>query len=102
MLEKLKKRWNLKTNWDVLAVFLVFSINGSLSVILTKPVYNYFNFSSETISPWVYWPVKIIFTTMVYQITFPIVGWCFGQFDFAYNFVKKTLSRMGLGFLFKK
>ena len=32
----------------------------------------------------------------IYQLTLPLVGWVFGQFNFFWNFEKKMLRRMGL------
>ncbi len=101
LMEGLRKRWGLKTNLDVLAVFCVFSVNGSVSSLITKPIMAYFNWSTVTMSPWLYYPLKILVITIVYQSLFPLTGWLFGQFKWAWNFEKKFLSRLGLGFLFK-
>lgn len=102
-MEKLKQRWGLKTNWDVIAVLLVFSINGSFAAYIGKPLFKSLNFTPETADPvWTYYIVRFFTIFIIYQITFPIVGWFLGQFKFAWQFEKKFLSRLGLGFLFKK
>jgi hypothetical protein len=36
----------------------------------------------------------------IYQVLLVFFGFIFGQFKFFWNFEKKMLSRMGLGFLF--
>jgi len=100
-MEKLKQRWGLETTWDVIAVFIVFAINGSFSAWVAKPVTAFFGLSPETMSPWVYYPLRILIVFPIYQLTLPIVGWCFGKFKFFWEFEKKFLSRVGLGFLFK-
>lgn len=100
-MEKLKKRWGLKTNWDLFAVLCVFSVNGSFAAYIGKPMFNFLNFTLDTVNPWLYYPLRFIIIFVVYQLTFPIVGWLFGQFNFAWSFEKKFLSKMGLGFLFK-
>lgn len=102
MIEKLKQRWDLKTNWDVIAVLCVFAVNGSFAAYIGKPLFKFLNFSSETMNPWFYYPIRILAIFIIYQTTFPIIGWLFGQSKFAINFEKKFLSRLGLGFLFKK
>ena len=56
----------------------------------------------ETTNPWLFWPVRIVLIFLIYQFTLPLVGFFFGQFKFFKNFSKKTLSRMGFKFLFKK
>ncbi len=101
-MEKLKERWGLKTNWDVFAVFIVFAINGSFSAWVAKPITSFLGLSPETISPWLYYPLRILLIFPIYQTTLPIVGWLFGQFNFFWEFEKKFLGRLGLGFLFKK
>ena len=101
-MEKLKKRWGFNTNWDIIAVLIVFSINGSFSAWVAKPITQFLGLSSETISPWFYYPIRILLIFPIYQATLPIVGWLFGKFNFFWEFEKKFLSRLGLGFLFKK
>lgn len=102
MLDKLKQRWGFKTNWDIIAVLLVFSINGSFAVWVAKPVTEYFGVSPETMNKWMYRFFRFLLIFPIYQITLPIVGWVFGKFKFFWEFEKKFLSRIGLGFIFKK
>ena len=101
-MEKLKKRWGIKTNWSVIAIFIVFAINGSFSAWVAKPVTDFLGLSPETITPWLYWPLRILLIFPIYQLTLPLVGWIFGEFRFFWDFEKKFLARLGLGFLFKK
>ncbi len=100
-MEKLKKRWGIDSNFTVIIIFIVFSINGSFAAIIAKPIATFFGLSLETTSPWIYYPLRFLLIFPIYQITLPIVGWLFGQFKFFWNFEKKMLSRFGLGFLFK-
>lgn len=100
-MEKLKQRWGVSSNWSILAIFIVFSINGSFATWIAKPITSFFGLSPETTSPWLYWPLRILLIFPIYQATLPIVGWLFGQFKFFWAFEKKFLSRLGLGFLFK-
>jgi len=101
-MEKLKQRWGLKTNWDVIAVFIAFAINGSFSAWVAKPIMTFLNLSPENTTSWIYYPLRILIVFPIYQLTLPIVGWCLGQFKFFWEFEKKFLNRLGLGFLFKK
>ncbi|TVZ54801.1 hypothetical protein OD91_0036 [Lutibacter sp. Hel_I_33_5] len=100
-MEKLKKRWGIISNWAIVAILIVFAINGSFSAWVAKPITAFFGLSPETLHPWLYWPLRILLIFPVYQITLPIVGWLFGQFKFFWAFEKKFLARIGLGFLFK-
>jgi hypothetical protein len=101
-MEKLKQRWGVKSNWSILAIILVFTINVSFATLVAKTKTAYLGISPETTSAWVYWPLRILLIFPIYQATLPIVGWFFGQFKFFWAFEKKFLSRLGLGFLFKK
>ncbi len=101
-MEKLKQRWGLTSNWQVLAIILVFSLNGSFATWVAKPVTEFFGLSSETTEPYIlYLTLRILLIFPIYQITLPIVGWFFGQFKFFWNFEKKMLKRLGLGKVFK-
>ncbi|RCS26762.1 diacylglyceryl transferase [Polaribacter sp. WD7] len=101
-MEKLKERWGIQSNWSIAAILIVFAINGSFAAWVAKPITNILGLSPETINPWLYWPLRILLIFPIYQLTLPIVGWCLGQFKFFWEFEKKFLSRLGLGFLFKK
>ena len=68
----------------------------------SKPCNLFFCIEKELVDPIVYWPLRIALIFPIYQITLPITGFLFGQFKFFWNFEKKFLSRIGLGFLFKK
>lgn len=100
-MEKLKKRWGLTSNFQVLLIILVFSINGSFATFIAKPLTNFIGLSSETTNPWLFWPIRIFLVFFIYQTTLPLVGFCLGQFKFFWNFEKKMLRRLGLGFLLK-
>jgi hypothetical protein len=102
LIEKLKKRWNIDNNLSILAIILVFSINGSFATWVAKPITLFLGLSIETVSPFIFWPLRILLIFPIYQLTLPIVGWFFGQFKFFWAFEKKFLSRLGLGFLFKE
>ena len=100
-MEKLKERWGIKSNWSIVAIFVVFAINGSFAAWVAKPITTFIGLSPEIISAWLYYPLRILLVFPIYQITLPIVGFIFGQFKFFWAFEKKFLSRIGLGFLFK-
>ena len=96
-MEKLKKRWGRESNFQILVIFVVFAINGSLAVYLTNPVTDFIGISKETTAPYIYWPIRIFAVFVIYQITLVIVGTLFGQKKFFWNMEKKMLQRMGLG-----
>lgn len=101
-MDKLKERWGINSNWALCAIFIVFAINGSFAAWVARPATEFLGLSKETVSPWVYYPLRILLVFPIYQLTLPLVGWLFGQFKFFWAFEKKFLTRLGLGFLFKK
>ena len=101
-MKKLKKRWKINSNIQLLLIILVFAINGSFASWVAKPVTIYFGLEKELLSPFLYWPIRIAIIFPIYQLTLPLTGFIFGQFNFFWEFEKKFLKRLGLGFLFKK
>jgi hypothetical protein len=101
-MNKLKQRWGITSNLQLVLILIVFSINGSFAAWVASPLTAFIGLDRETTNPWIYWPFRILLIFPIYQFTLPIVGFCFGQYRFFYNFSKKMLSRMGLKFLFRK
>ncbi|WP_117883470.1 DUF6787 family protein [Aureibaculum luteum] len=95
MFEKLKKRWNLTSNLQVIAILVVFSITGYTSLIIAKPILEFVGLPQATTNPWIYRPLRILLVFPFYQVLILIYGWLFGQFEFFWNFEKKMLSRLG-------
>ncbi len=94
MFEKLKAKWGLKSNFQVVMILLVFSITGSIAVRIAGPVLTYFNVHRENMSPFVFWPIRILIIFPIYQFMLLIVGTLLGQFEFFWQFQKKTVGRM--------
>ncbi len=101
-MEKLKQRWGIKSNLDIVLIFVVFSINGSFAAYIARPLTVAIGLDYETTATWLFWPVRILLVFAVYQTTLPLVGWCFGQFKFFWAMEKKILSRIGLKRFFKE
>ncbi|MGB0404267.1 MAG: DUF6787 family protein [Salibacteraceae bacterium] len=101
-MKKLKERWGITSNLQLALILIVFSINGSFAAWVAKPVTEFIGISPEETGWALYIPIRILLIFPIYQFTLPIVGFLFGQFKFFWDFEKKMLSRMGLGFLFKK
>lgn len=94
-MEKLKERWGIESNFQIIIIFIVFAINGSLAMYITNPLMNFLQISKETTAPLLYWPIRILVIFIVYQATLVIIGTLFGQKKFFWNMEKKMLQRMG-------
>lgn len=97
-MKKLKERWNIDSNWQLTVIFVVFAITGSTAAKFAGPVADWIGLSKE-LNPWVYWPVRLLLIFPIYQVLLVFFGWVFGEFQFFWNFEKKMLRGMGLGFL---
>ncbi|WP_420601311.1 DUF6787 family protein [Flagellimonas sp.] len=97
--KKLANKWPVAQRWEMIAIFIVFAITGSISGKLAGPVTEWLGIHQEMVSGWVYWPIRILLIFPLYQVLLVLFGWLFGQFSFFWSFEKKMLKRMGLGFL---
>ncbi|GAB1453658.1 hypothetical protein MASR2M47_37140 [Draconibacterium sp.] len=93
MFEKLKIRWNIQSNFQVVIILLVFAITGSTTVVVKKAVFDLIQITSET-ALWIKIPVYIIVILAVYNFLLLVVGFLFGQFRFFWEFEKKFFSRL--------
>jgi len=94
-MKKLKERWGINSNLQIVIILLVFSITGSLSLKLSSYVLEYLGIVNSTLSVWIYWPLKILTTFILYQILLVSIGTIFGQHQFFWAMEKKMLSRLG-------
>jgi manganese efflux pump family protein len=94
-----KKRWNIKSNWQVFVIILVFAITGSSSAYLSKPILAFFGIVKNEISGWTYYPLYIILIFPIYQVLLVFFGFIFGQHEFFWAFEKKMLRSLKLGFI---
>ncbi|MGZ2370699.1 DUF6787 family protein [Ancylomarina sp. YFZ004] len=96
MLQKLKNRWQIENNFQLTLILLTFSVTGSLSVMVRRPIFEYLGIDATT-SLWVKIPMSILIITPSYQVLLIIVGSILGQFRFFWAFEKKMLSRFRFG-----
>jgi manganese efflux pump family protein len=95
--EKIKGRWEIQSYWQMTVIFIVFAITGSSAVKFAAPILEAFGIHDD-MSPWLYWPLRIVIIFPVYQLLLIIFGWLFGEFDFFWKIEKKMMGR----FAFKK
>lgn len=105
-MKKLKERWGITSNFQLLIILVVFAITGSASVWVAKPFLTWIgldrsNFPDAAWSGWVYWFLRLLLIFPFYQVLLVFFGFVFGQFKFFWAFEKKMLKVMGLGFLVK-
>lgn len=97
-MKKLKERWGITSNFQLIIVFIVFAITGSLSAYLSKPFTNYIGLTKENLGGF-FLPVRLLAIFPIYQVLLVLIGFLFGQFTFFWWFEKKMLRGMKLGFI---
>lgn len=93
--KKLERKWKLDYRWEMIRVFIVFSITGSSSVFIGKPIMAFIGITKENLSISLYWTLYFIVGIIFYQFMLVFYGWLFGQFKFFWEFEKKMLGRFG-------
>ena len=94
-MRKLKEKWRIDSNFQLVIILIVFSVTGSIAVWIAKPLLDFVGLDRTTLSPWVFWPIRISIIFPIYQVLIVVIGALFGQFKFFWNFEKKMLVRLG-------
>jgi H+/Cl- antiporter ClcA len=98
LFKKLENRWKFAYRWQMIRIFIVFAITGSLSLVLTKPIFGFIgfikeNFNSNGLYLTLYYILKIVLVLPFYNVLLVFFGWVFNEFDFFYTFTKKMAKR---------
>ncbi len=101
MMRKLKERWQIKSNFQLAVIFVVFAINGSLSAKVGQLLLNLFGLNKENLNLIFYYLIFIVIVTLIYPFLLIANGFIFGQFEFFFRFSRRILKHLGLGFVFE-
>lgn len=93
MFEKLKKRWNIESNLQLVLILIVFSITGSASAWVSKPFVEWLGLSRDDMPGWLFTVLRLILIFPIYNVLLILIGTIFGQFRFFWNFEKKMFLR---------
>ena len=95
MKNRLIKLFRVKDTFQLIIIFIVFGITGSLSVVLGK--YVLINiFGENFVNNEYYWLLRLILIFPIYQVLLIIIGALFGQFKYFWEIEKKILIKMKL------
>ena len=84
-MEKLKKIFKVKSLYQLIVVFIVFGITGSLSLFISDYILGFLNLNSFILS--------VLLLIMTYQVLLIIIGTLFGEFTYFWAMEKKIISR---------
>ena len=91
-IERLRERWNLKNGMQVIIVLIVFACTGFTVLFLKRPVVAFF---SEDGNQSIWFSIAYyILILPVYNVILLAYGFLFGQFQFFWEFEKKTFRRI--------
>jgi manganese efflux pump family protein len=99
-MKKIKERWGITSNFQLVIIFIVFAINGTLSSKVASSILDFFGFKIESQNWFFYYFILMISITIIYPFLIMLIGFLFGQFDFFFKFGKNMLSKIGLGYIF--
>lgn len=96
--KRLKEKWKIESDKDLVIIFIVFAITGSSVVFVRKPLFSLLGISLDTVHWFIYGLLYLILILPIYQVLLIFWGTLFGQFKFFWSFEKKMLKRMGFRF----
>ena len=93
MINKLIKIFKVKNLTQLIIVFSVFGITGSMSVIVGEYILSFF-FNQNLSNGILFWILRLILIFPLYQLLLIIIGTIFGEFNYFWKFTKKILTKL--------
>jgi len=91
--DKLMERWGVETWGGLLLILFIFSITGLTTLYVRKFFFEWLGLTAET-PLWIELLAWILVVFPSYQILFLLYGFILGQFEFVWDFEKKSLNRI--------
>ncbi|WP_106133036.1 DUF6787 family protein [Mongoliibacter ruber] len=92
-LERLQKKWNLKSLRQVILVLIVFAFTGFTILFIKKPIFDFLGISMERGGFWKT-VLYLLLVLPLYQIILLMWGFIFGQFSFFWEKEKQFFRRI--------
>jgi hypothetical protein len=99
-IEKLQKRWNVQSGWQVGVILVVFACTGFTVMYTKRWIATMLGFDEQT-ATWLKWSLNLVVILPLYQVVLLGYGWLFGQFEFFWNFEKRMFKRLASLFVRK-
>lgn len=91
--EKLKKRWGVRSALQVFVILIVFALTGFTAMYIKKPIFRWLGVDATM--PFYLRTIIYIFTVLpAYQIFLLFYGFLLGQFRFFWLFEKRMAQRI--------
>ena len=72
MLEKLKNKWEIESNFQVIIILIVFAVTGSAAAKISGPITSYFEL--DNVHVLLYWPIRLLIVFPAYQLMLVFFG----------------------------
>lgn len=93
MLEKLKKKWEIKSNLQLFLILLTFACTGFTVVFIRPYLLDLLGLERENMAFW-HWILYILLVFPVYQVLLLMYGFLFGQFSFFWQKSKAMFNKI--------
>ena len=97
-IKRIKELLKVESHFQLIVVLTVFSITGSLALVVSDYFLNILNINKINYNAVIYYILRILFIFPVYQFLLIIIGTIFGEFKYFWNFEKKFLKKLGFKF----
>ena len=84
-MKKLIKIFKVESSYQLIIVFIVFGITGSMSLVVSNFISDIFHLDNIILS--------IILVLIIYQVLLIMVGTLFGEFEYFWEMEKKIVAR---------
>ncbi len=92
MFKKLQQKWKVNST-DLALILCTFAVTGSLTAWISRQITGWMDVDKYSFG---WWMLKLGVLLIGYQVIILLIGFCFGQFSFFWNYEKKILKRLGL------
>lgn len=98
-MNNLKSRWGITSTIQLVIIFIVFAINGSLSAKISSLLLVELGVTKENTPTIFYYIILLVLVLPLYPFMLMFFGWLFGQSRFFTPFGKRMVRSMKMGFL---
>src|SRR5262245_61989442 len=91
-INRLQKRWNVSSAFQVVIILIVFACTGFTVLFLKMPLFNWLFQEGEV--PWLATLTYYVVILPVYNVILLFYGFIFGQFRFFWNFERRLFARL--------
>lgn len=92
LINKLKARWHIDSNWQVIVILIVFGCTGTTAMYAKEFVFELLGVTPN-LPLWLRTIIWIVTILPLYNVLLIIYGTLFGQRKFFWWFLKKTFGR---------